>query len=84
MNILNILLGILLFFLIILVHEFGHFTVAKLCKMKVKEFAIGMGPKLFKKRIGETVFAFKALPIGGSTRTLKMMTRGASETGLCG
>ena len=49
MNILNILLGILLFFLIILVHEFGHFTVAKLCKMKVKEFAIGMGPKLFKK-----------------------------------
>ena len=47
-------------------HEFGHFTVAKLCKMKVKEFAIGMGPKLFKKRIGETVFAFKALPIGGS------------------
>lgn len=66
MNILNILLGILLFFLIILVHEFGHFTVAKLCKMKVKEFAIGMGPKLFKKRIGETVFAFKALPIGGS------------------
>lgn len=66
MNILNILLGILLFFIIILVHEFGHFTVAKLCKMKVKEFAIGMGPKLFKKRIGETVFAFKALPIGGS------------------
>ena len=45
MNILNILLGILLFFIIILVHEFGHFTVAKLCKMKVKEFAIGMGPK---------------------------------------
>ena len=63
MNILNILLGILLFFIIILVHEF---TVAKLCHMKVKEFAIGMGPKLFKKRIGETVFAFKALPIGGS------------------
>lgn len=48
MNILNILLGILLFFIIILVHEFGHFTVAKLCHMKVKEFAIGMGPKLFK------------------------------------
>ena len=63
MNILNILLGILLFFLIILVHEFGHFTVAKLCKMKVKEFAIGMGPKLFKKRIGETVFAFMSAVI---------------------
>lgn len=66
MDILNILLGILLFFIIILVHEFGHFTVAKLCNMKIREFAIGMGPKLFKKQIGETVFAFKALPIGGS------------------
>lgn len=65
----------------------GHFTVAKLCKMKVKEFAIGMGPKLFKKRIGETVFAFKALPIGGSVmldEDVEMMIRGASETGLCG
>ncbi len=66
MDILNILLGILLFFLIILIHEFGHFTVAKLCKMKVNEFAIGMGPKIFSKRIGETVYALKALPIGGS------------------
>ena len=66
MNILNILLGILLFFIIILVHEFGHFIVAKLCNMKIKEFAIGMGPKLFQKQAGETVFAFRALPIGGS------------------
>ena len=66
MNILNILLGILLFFIIILVHEFGHFIVAKLCNMKVKEFAIGMGPKLFNKQFGETVFAFRAIPIGGS------------------
>ena len=66
MNILNILLGILLFFIIILVHEFGHFIVAKLCNMKIKEFAIGMGPKLFQKQSGETVFAFRALPIGGS------------------
>ncbi len=66
MDILNILLGILLFFIIILIHEFGHFTVAKLCKMKVNEFAIGMGPKIFSKRIGETDYALRALPIGGS------------------
>lgn len=66
MNILNILLGILLFFLIILIHEFGHFTAAKLCKMKVKEFAIGMGPKILKKQVGDTLYCLKALPIGGS------------------
>ncbi len=66
MSIVNILLGILLFFLIILIHEFGHFTVAKLCKMRVREFAIGMGPRILKKRIGDTVYCLKALPIGGS------------------
>lgn len=66
MNILNIILGILLFFLIILVHELGHFTAAKLCKMKVAEFSIGMGPRILKKQWGETLYSFKALPIGGS------------------
>ena len=66
MNILNIIIAIVLFFLIILIHEFGHFTVAKLCKMKVNEFAIGMGPKLLKKRVGDTEYVLRALPIGGS------------------
>lgn len=66
MDILNILLGILLFFIIILIHEFGHFITAKMCKMKVKEFAVGMGPRILKKRIGDTLYCLKALPIGGS------------------
>ncbi|MCH5324929.1 MAG: site-2 protease family protein [Eubacterium sp.] len=66
MGIVDIIIGIVLFFLIILIHEFGHFAVAKLCKMKVREFAIGMGPRILKKRVGETLYCLKALPIGGS------------------
>jgi len=51
--------------LLILVHEFGHFIVAKLMGVKVNEFAIGMGPRLLKWGKGETVYAIRALPIGG-------------------
>ncbi len=66
MNFWNIILGILLFFLIIFIHEIGHFTAAKLCKMTVNEFSIGMGPRLLKKKIGGTLYSLKAFPIGGS------------------
>ena len=45
-----ILIAILVFGVLIAVHELGHFVVAKLCGVKVNEFAIGMGPALFKKR----------------------------------
>lgn len=68
MNFFGILIGIVIFFLIILIHEFGHFTVAKLCKMRVQEFAIGMGPRILKKQVGETLYCLKALPIGGSVQ----------------
>ena len=47
MNVLSIVLIILFFGLLIAVHEFGHFIAAKLMGVKVNEFAIGMGPKLF-------------------------------------
>ena len=45
-----IVIAILVFDVLIAVHEFGHFVVAKHCGVKVNEFAIGMGPALFKKR----------------------------------
>lgn len=48
-----------------MIHEFGHFIVAKLCGVKVNEFAIGMGPKLFKWCKGETLYTIRALPVGG-------------------
>ena len=65
MDFFGIILGILMFLLIILIHEFGHFAVAKLCKMKVNEFSIGMGPKLLKKQVGDTVYSLRLLPVGG-------------------
>ena len=60
-----ILLAILMFGVLIAVHEFGHFIAAKACGVRVDEFAIGMGPALLKKQRGETLYALRLLPIGG-------------------
>ena len=60
-----ILISIILFGILIAVHEFGHFITAKLCGVKVREFAIGMGPLLYKKQGKETLYSLRLLPIGG-------------------
>ena len=60
-----ILIAILFFGLIIFFHELGHFTFAKIFKVKVNEFAMGMGPTLFKFKKGDTKYALRLLPIGG-------------------
>ncbi|MBR3972298.1 MAG: site-2 protease family protein [Ruminococcus sp.] len=60
-----ILIGVLLFELIILFHEGGHFVAAKLSKVKVNEFSLGMGPKIFSFKKGETTYSLRLLPIGG-------------------
>ena len=65
MSILYILLAILIFGVLIAVHEFGHFTAAKACGVRVEEFAIGMGPVLWKKQKGETQYSLRAVPLGG-------------------
>lgn len=65
MSILYIILAILLFGLLVIVHELGHFTVAKLCGVKVEEFAVGMGPVLLKRQRGETLYSLRAVPFGG-------------------
>lgn len=64
-RILYILLAILLFGILIAIHEFGHFFTAKLLGVKVNEFAIGMGPAIWSKTKGETKYALRVLPIGG-------------------
>lgn len=58
-------IGVLLFALIIFIHEFGHFFTAKLFHVRVNEFSLGMGPQLFSFTRGETKYAVRALPIGG-------------------
>ena len=65
MRILSIILALVIFEIIIVIHEFGHFIVAKSCGVKVNEFAIGMGPAIFKKKKGETLYALRVFPIGG-------------------
>ena len=65
MRILSIVLALLIFEIIIVIHELGHFIVAKSCGVKVNEFAIGMGPAIIKKKKGETLYALRAFPIGG-------------------
>lgn len=62
----SIIVAILVFGLIILIHEFGHFIVAKKCGIGVIEFSIGMGPRLCSFTKGETRYSIKALPFGGS------------------
>lgn len=62
----GIIIAILLFSVIIIFHELGHFTLAKLNKIRVDEFSLGLGPTLIGKKIGETKFSLKLLPFGGA------------------
>ncbi len=50
---------------LILIHEGGHFLVAKLCKVKVNQFAIGFGPEIFSRQGKETKYAIRLIPLGG-------------------
>lgn len=61
---------IFVFALLIASHEIGHFVVAKLSGVKVLEFALGMGPKLFGFQYGETKYSLRLLPIGGYVKML--------------
>lgn len=65
MNIFPVVVAILVFLLIIMVHELGHFAAAKACGIYVKQFAFGMGPALFKKQGKETEYVVRAFPVGG-------------------
>ena len=64
-TIIIILLFVLMLMLIIVVHEFGHFIVAKIFNVYVPEFSIGMGKALYQKKGKETTFSIRLLPIGG-------------------
>ena len=68
--IINILLFILVVSILTFVHELGHFLAAKAVGAKVFEFAIGFGPKLISKKIGETEYSIRLLPLGGYVKIL--------------
>lgn len=64
-HVITILIAFLIFELIIAIHEFGHFIVAKLHKIRVNQFAIGMGPRILHFQKGETEYSLRLFPIGG-------------------
>lgn len=66
----SIIIFILTLLVLVLIHEFGHFLVAKRFGIKVEEFGFGIPPRLFGKKFGETVYSINALPIGGFVRLL--------------
>ena len=59
------LVAVLVLFSVIIIHEFGHFLLAKLNGIRVNEFALGFGPRLLHKKIGETDYALRLIPFGG-------------------
>src|SRR5438874_13700481 len=69
-----IVLGIM-----VLVHEFGHFAVAKLCGIRVEVFSIGFGKRLFGFRRGDTEYQISAIPLGGSAKMAVEMGSSGNE-----
>lgn len=65
MTVFYVIVAILIFGLLVAVHELGHFAAAKLCGVRVEKFAVGMGPALWKKQKGETEYSLRAVPFGG-------------------
>ncbi len=61
----SILFAVLLFSFLIFIHELGHFVTAKLSGVQVNEFSLFMGPAIWKKQVGETLYALRCIPIGG-------------------
>ena len=62
---LTAIVTVIIFLVLISLHEFGHFIMAKACGVKVLEFSVGMGPAIFKKRGKETLYSVRIFPVGG-------------------
>jgi regulator of sigma E protease len=77
-TVISIAIAILVFGIIVIIHELGHFVMARKCGVLVEEFAIGMGPCIFKKRSGETDYTIRLFPVGGFC---KMLGEDTSENG---
>lgn len=67
-----VLSGLIIFTIVVVVHELGHYWAAIRAGIMVEEFSIGMGPRIFSFKKGETLFSIKALPLGGSCRMIGM------------
>ena len=68
----TILAAIFVFGVLITVHAYGHFITAKMTGMRVDEFAIGFGPNIFQKKVGETLYSLRIIPLGGYNKIAGM------------
>ena len=66
MSVFKILLSLFIICLIIVVHEFGHYIIARANGIEVKEFFVGIGPNIISKKKGNTVYSLKLIPFGGA------------------
>lgn len=66
----TLIASILIFSIMVFVHEFGHFIAARLNGVRVLELAIGIGPKLVSRRKGDIIYSLRLLPLGGFCRML--------------
>lgn len=64
-TVIGIVISLICFLILVGSHEFGHFAAGKILNMQINEFSIGMGPKLWSRKKGETEYALRAIPIGG-------------------
>ncbi|MBI4038903.1 site-2 protease family protein [Candidatus Daviesbacteria bacterium] len=76
----SILIFIFTLLVLVLIHELGHFLMAKRFGIKVEEFGFGIPPKVFGKKIGETIYSINALPLGGFVRLLGEDEVGSSKS----
>src|SRR5258708_1325211 len=76
---LAIIVFIVILGVLVLVHEFGHFMVAKKSGMVVEEFGFGFPPRLWSKRVGGTTYSLNLIPIGGFVKILGENNEGASN-----
>lgn len=78
MSIISILITLLILTAVVVVHEYGHYIYAKKANVLVEEFAIGLGPILYKRQGKETLFTIRAIPLGGFC---KMYGEDSAESG---
>lgn len=80
MPLVSVIVTLLIFTVIVVVHEYGHFIAARKNGILVEEFAVGLGPKLIGWHRGDTLYTIRALPIGGYCKMMGMEDDGTSDT----
>src|SRR5512140_1293341 len=76
-----VLVVVVAFGALVVIHELGHFALARLCRMRVERFSVGFGPVLLRRRRGETEWALSAIPFGGYVKIAGMGPGEAIEPG---